>query len=81
MRGDTMKWVLVYLALFFPVALAMAGEDPYVAIIGNDANANAFTLYFSPKHLEFMYDHIGFGVSRSVFSQFGEAGGIPVLIG
>jgi len=31
-----MKWLFVCLAVFFMVAPAMAGEDPYIAIVGND---------------------------------------------
>jgi hypothetical protein len=48
-----MKWLLVCLAVFFMVAPAMAGEDPYIAIVGND---NAFTpFYFSAKHQQFLF--------------------------
>ncbi len=31
-----MKWLFVCLAVFLTVAPAMAGEDPYIAIVGND---------------------------------------------
>ena len=31
-----MKWLLVLAAIFFTVAPAMAGEDPYIGIVGND---------------------------------------------
>jgi len=31
-----MKWLLVLLAVLFMVAPAMAGEDPYIAIVGTD---------------------------------------------
>jgi len=78
-----MKWLLAVLAVFFMVAPAMAGEDPYVAIVGLDCSfsgtnyygqrcslltdastpasvATGFTgadpFYFSPKHLQFMYN-------------------------
>ena len=76
-----MKWVLVFLTVFLLVALVMEGEDPHVAIIGNDAKANAFKLYFSPKHLQFLYDHIGFGVPQcfgtiSVYNQYLRLGGL-----
>ena len=49
-----MKWLFVCLALFFMVAPAIAGEDPYIAIVGNDNTANPF--YFSPKYRQFMYN-------------------------
>jgi len=50
-----MKWLLAALAVFFMVAPAMAGEDPYIGIVGNDAAAyKAF--YFSPKHIQFLFD-------------------------
>jgi hypothetical protein len=49
-----MKWLFVCLAIFFIVAPAMAGEDPYVAIVGNDASANTF--YISPKHTQFIFN-------------------------
>jgi len=48
-----MKWLLVLLAVFFMVAPAMAGEDPYIAIVGNDATA-VDPFYFSPKHVQFL---------------------------
>ena len=31
-----MKWLCVLVAVFFVVAPAMAGEDPYIGIVGND---------------------------------------------
>ena len=66
-----MKWLFVFLAVLFIVAPAMAGEDPYIAIVGTDCvqgttNAAgqlctfgflgfANPFYFSPKHQQFMY--------------------------
>ena len=49
-----MKWLCALLAVLFMVAPAMAGEDPYIAIVGNDITANTF--YFSPKYTQFLYD-------------------------
>ena len=49
-----MKWLCAMLAVLFMVAPAMAGEDPYIAIVDNDVNANPF--YFSPKYTQFLYD-------------------------
>jgi hypothetical protein len=69
-----MKWLFVCLAVLFMVAPAMAGEDPYIAIVGTDCVANttngagqvcnvgfisfADPFYFSSKHQQFMYDEI-----------------------
>ncbi len=49
-----MKWLLVCLAVCFMVAPAMAGEDPYISIVGPDYQGSPF--YFSPKHFQFMYN-------------------------
>ena len=81
-----MKWLLVMVALLFMVAPAMAGEDPYIGIVGNDCTYlpadgtttdgaasrctgvtivgqgpfNADPFYFSPKHLQFMFDEVNY---------------------
>ena len=49
-----MKWLFVCLAVCFMVSSAMAGEDPYISIVGPDYLGNPF--YFSPKHFQFMYN-------------------------
>src|SRR5512136_1521822 len=49
-----MKWLFVLLAVCFMAAPAMAGEDPYISVVGPDYLANPF--YVSPKHLQFMYN-------------------------
>ena len=49
-----MKWLFVCLAVCFMVSSAMAGEDPYISIVGPDYLGNPF--YFSPKHIQFMYN-------------------------
>jgi len=49
-----MKWLFVCLAVCFMVAPAMAGEDPYISIVGPDYLGNPF--YFSPKQVQFMYN-------------------------
>jgi len=36
------------------VSAAFAGEDPYIAVVGNDIDANGF--YFSEKYEQFLYD-------------------------
>ena len=65
-----MQWLLALLAVLFMVAPAMAGEDPYIAIVGKDcvptvtnaikqvcgADGTAIPFYFSPKYQQFMYD-------------------------
>jgi hypothetical protein len=42
------------MVMLFMVAPAFAGEDPYIAVVGNDINANPF--YLSPKYEQFLYD-------------------------
>ena len=49
-----MKWLFVCLVALFMVTPAMAGEDPYIGIVGNDINANTF--YLSPKYVQFLHD-------------------------
>jgi hypothetical protein len=49
-----MKWLIGCLLVVFMVAPAMAGEDPYIAVVGNDILAN--TWYLSPKYVQFLYD-------------------------
>jgi len=41
-----MKWLFVCMAVFFMVAPAMAGEDPYVAIVGNDCSVGFVNPFF-----------------------------------
>jgi len=54
-----MKWLLAVLAVLFMVAPAMAGEDPYIGIVGNDAIAYD-SFYFSPKHQQFLFDTVNY---------------------
>ena len=51
-----MKWLIVCLLALFMAAPAMAGEDPYIAVVGNDINANPF--YLSPKYEQFLKDQL-----------------------
>ncbi len=78
-----MKWLLTLLAVFFMVAPAVAGEDPYIAIVGNDA-LTFKPFYFSPKHTQFLFDTAGlfgipdvFGTQDPVnqYTRFGVSGG------
>jgi len=55
-----MKWLIACLVALMMVSTAMAGEDPYIAIVGNDVAANDF--YNSPKYQQFTYDQLVFGV-------------------
>lgn len=59
-----MKWLIACLLALCMVAPAIAGEDPFVAIVGNDLlNANLW--YLSPKEQQFLYDQTNFGVPTS----------------
>jgi len=57
-----MKWLISCLLVLVMASVVYAGEDPYIAIVGNDCpqsdettcDANPF--YFSPKYLQFMLD-------------------------
>jgi len=48
------------------VSAAFAGEDPYIAIVGNDAQFNPF--YFSQKYQQFLYDQDLFDVPYALAS-------------
>ena len=54
------KWLIGGLLALLMVAPAFAGEDPYIAVVGNDFLANPF--YLSPKYQQFTYDQQVFGV-------------------
>ena len=55
-----MKWLIGCLVALVMVSAAFAGEDPYIAIVGNDGSYNPF--YFSQKHQQFLYDQDLFDV-------------------
>ena len=55
-----MRWLIACLVALFLVAPAMAGEDPYIAIVGKDTGANTF--YMSPKYTQFLYDETLYGI-------------------
>jgi len=64
-----MKWLIGCLLALVMVSAAFAGEDPYIAIVGNDAvtgiglgNGVANPFYFSQKHQQFLYDQDLFNV-------------------
>jgi len=48
------KCILGCLLALLMVSTAMAGEDPYISIVGPDYLGNSF--YYSPKHIQFMYN-------------------------
>lgn len=55
-----MKWFIGCLLALAMVSTAFAGEDPYIAVVGNDIDANGF--YFSEKYEQFLYDQDYIGV-------------------
>jgi len=55
-----MKWLIGFLLALCVVSTAVAGEDPYIAIVNNDVSANPF--YLSPKYLQFAFDQEDFWV-------------------
>ena len=63
-----MKWLLVCLAVFFIVAPAIAGEDPYIAVIGSDNRLNLVyqNFYFGSEAQQFLYDQDDFAVPTCV---------------
>jgi hypothetical protein len=59
-ENNNMRWLIACLVALFLVAPAMAGEDPYIAIVGKDTGANPF--YMSPKYTQFLYDETLYGI-------------------
>jgi hypothetical protein len=55
-----MKWLISLVLALVMVTPAFAGQDPYVAVVGNDKEINSF--YISPKYQQFAYDQTWFGV-------------------
>jgi hypothetical protein len=55
-----MKWLFSCMLALLMVTSAMAGEDPYVAIVGNDITANFF--YLSPPYEQFLLDQSVIGI-------------------
>jgi len=55
-----MKWLIGCLVALVMVSSAFAGEDPYIAVVGNDIAANQF--YLSPKYVQFLYDQTIFAI-------------------
>jgi hypothetical protein len=55
-----MKWLISLVIALCLVTPAMAWEDPYVAVVGNDAAATPF--YISPKYNQFLDDQTCSGV-------------------
>jgi hypothetical protein len=76
-----MKWLLALLAVLFMVAPAMAGEDPYISVVGQDNLAN--TWYVSAKYFQFMYNEndtasfaipVSFGTTFPARNQYTRVG-------
>lgn len=55
-----MRWIISLMLVLAMVTSAMAGEDPYIAIVGNDINAAGF--YVSSNYKQFMYDQEAWSV-------------------
>jgi hypothetical protein len=55
-----MKWLMSLLLALSIVAPAFAGEDPYIAVVGNDYQAKKW--YVSPKYDQFMFDQEAWAV-------------------
>lgn len=55
-----MKWIIALLLALCMVTPAVAGQDPYISVVGQDSKANLF--YVSPKYTQFLYDEGVFGV-------------------
>jgi len=55
-----MKWLIGSILMLVVATAAFAGEDPYIAVVGNDSDADGF--YFSPKYQQFLYDQALFSV-------------------
>jgi len=55
-----MKWLISLVLALVMVTPAFAGQDPYIAVVGNDVEINSF--YISPKYQQFAYDQTWFGV-------------------
>jgi hypothetical protein len=49
-----MKWLFACMLMLLVATSAMAGEDPYIAVVGNDILATSF--YLSPKYEQFLLD-------------------------
>jgi len=63
-----MKWIIGCLLALFLVTPAMAGEDPYIGIVGNDGDFNSF--YWSEKHQQFLYDEASIGLPATTLEGF-----------
>ena len=63
-----MRWLFACMLALLMVTPALAGEDPYLAIVGNDITANGF--YLSPKYEQFLLDQsiIGVPVTGETFT-------------
>lgn len=63
-----MKWVIGCLLALCIVSAAFAGEDPYVAIVGNDilCQSAPANFYISTKQQQFCFDQTIFGVPTTL---------------
>src|SRR5512135_1481406 len=63
-----MKWLFVFLAVCFMVAPAMAGEDPYIAIVGPDCVPSATPNYYGQICPTLTLDNVVFNANPFYFS-------------
>jgi len=63
-----MKWLFAFMLTLLMVTPVLAGEDPYIAIVGNDIAASGF--YLSPVYEQFLLDQsiVGVPVTGEIFT-------------
>ncbi len=71
-----MKCLITLVIAFCLATPAMAGEEPYIAVVGNDAAADGF--YNSSKYKQFMYDQTQFGEPPVCIGSFPDAYNEPL---
>ena len=77
-REVLMKWLCACVAVLFMVTPAMAGEDPYIGIVGVDQSSH-ISFYFSPNEEQFLFDTLAWGIPQRFgsfppLSQYTRAG-------
>ena len=55
-----MKWLITLVVALSMATPAFAGEDPYIAVVGNDIAKKPW--YVSPKYQQFMYDQVAWSI-------------------
>jgi len=57
-----MKWLCAWLAVLCMVVPAIAGEDPYIAVVDNDAAVVGWDFYFNLTQQQFVLDQESMGI-------------------